>query len=90
MAQNFLGCDREQAFLLPPSLDEWLGEDHFARFVIAMVEEMDLAAFYVERPSLRIPPERLGERTTSTSSCRPTSIPTGGTRRATGRGCATP
>jgi transposase len=48
MAQNFLGCDRGQALLLPPSLDEWLGEDHFARFVIAMVEEMDLAAFYVD------------------------------------------
>jgi transposase len=46
MAQNFLGCDREQSFLMPPSLDEWLPEDHFARFVIAMVGEMDLAAFY--------------------------------------------
>jgi hypothetical protein len=32
-----LGCDREQAFLLPPSLDEWLPEDHFARFVIAAI-----------------------------------------------------
>ena len=48
MSQNFLGCDREQAFLLPPSLDEWLPEDHFARFVIAAVEAMDLSAFYAE------------------------------------------
>src|SRR5215211_1223935 len=48
MAQNFLGCDREQAFLLPPSLDEWLPEDHFARFVIAAVEAMDLSAFYAD------------------------------------------
>jgi transposase len=32
--------------LLPPSLDEWLPADHFARFVIAAVEAMDLAAFY--------------------------------------------
>src|SRR4051795_6814668 len=46
MAQNFLGCDRDQSFLMPPSLDDWLPEDHFARFVIAVVEEMDLAAFY--------------------------------------------
>jgi transposase len=46
VSQNFLGCDREQAFLLPPSLDEWLPEDHFARFVIAAVEAMDLSAFY--------------------------------------------
>src|SRR3954463_4209085 len=47
MAQNFLGCDRDQVFLLPPSVDDWLPDDHFARFVIAIVEEMDLAAFYV-------------------------------------------
>jgi len=46
VSQNFLGCDRQQAFLLPPSLDEWLPEDHFARFVIAAVEAMDLSAFY--------------------------------------------
>src|ERR687898_3135298 len=46
MPQNFLACDRDQAFLLPPSLDEWLPEDHFARFVIAAVEAMDLSAFY--------------------------------------------
>ena len=48
MAQNFLGCDRDQAFLLPPSVDDWLPADHFARFVIAIVEEMDLAAFYAD------------------------------------------
>src|SRR6266498_2414404 len=46
MAQNFLGCDRDQVFLLPPSVDDWLPADHFARFVIAIVEDMDLAAFY--------------------------------------------
>jgi transposase len=48
MAQNFLGCDRDQVFLLPPSVDDWLPADHFARFVIAIVEDMDLAAFYAE------------------------------------------
>jgi transposase len=48
MAQRFLGCDRDQVFLLPPSVDDWLPADHFARFVIAVVEEMDLAAFYAE------------------------------------------
>jgi transposase len=46
MAQNFLGCDREQELLLPPSVREWLPEDHFAWFVLAAVEEMELAAFY--------------------------------------------
>ena len=48
MSQSFLGCDREQTFLLPPSLDEWLPEDHFARFVIAAVEAMDLTGFYAD------------------------------------------
>jgi hypothetical protein len=43
MAQNFLGCDRDQVFLLPPRVDDWLPADHFARFVIAIVEGMDLA-----------------------------------------------
>jgi transposase len=46
MAQNFLGCDRDQELLLPPSVREWLPEDHFAWFVLAAVEEMELAAFY--------------------------------------------
>jgi hypothetical protein len=48
MAQHFLGCDREQVFLLPPSVDDWLPADHFARFVIAIVEGMDLGAFYAD------------------------------------------
>jgi hypothetical protein len=34
--------------LLPPSLDEYLPAGHFARFVIAVVEAMDLAAFYAD------------------------------------------
>src|SRR3954467_9063226 len=46
MAQNFLGCDREQVFLLAPSVDDWLPADHFARFVIAAIEELHLDAFY--------------------------------------------
>ena len=43
MAQTVLGCDRDQVYLLPPGVDDWLPADHFARFVIAVVEEMDLA-----------------------------------------------
>jgi hypothetical protein len=27
MAYNFLPCDRNQAYLLPPSLTDWLPED---------------------------------------------------------------
>src|SRR5215218_8213045 len=46
MAQNFIACDREQELLLPPSLREWLPEEHLAWFVLDAVAEMDLGAFY--------------------------------------------
>src|SRR3954447_25414039 len=46
MPQNFVVCGREQELLLPPSLREWLPGDHLAWFVLAAVEELDLAAFY--------------------------------------------
>jgi transposase len=46
VAQNFLTCDRDQELLLPPSLREWLPEDHLAWFVLDAVEEIDLSAFY--------------------------------------------
>src|SRR5947209_9503243 len=46
MAQNFIDCDREQALLMPPSLRDWLAEDHLAWFVIDAVGRLDLAAFY--------------------------------------------
>jgi transposase len=44
--QNFLGCDREQELLLPPSLREWLPPEHLAWFVIDLIDELDLTAFY--------------------------------------------
>jgi transposase len=46
MAQNFVGCDREQELLLPPSLREWLPEGHLAWFVIDAVAQLDLSGFY--------------------------------------------
>jgi transposase len=46
MAQNFLTCDREQSFLMPPDLREWLDEGHLAWFVIEAIEELDLEDFY--------------------------------------------
>jgi transposase len=46
MAQNFLSCDREQAMLLPASVADWLPVGHLARFVVALVERLDLGAFY--------------------------------------------
>src|SRR5215218_8440416 len=46
MAQRFIVCDREQSFLMPPDVREWLPEDHFAWFVLEAVESMELDAFY--------------------------------------------
>jgi transposase len=46
MPQNFIDCDREQAYLMAPSLRDWLAEDHLAWFVIQTVERLDLSLFY--------------------------------------------
>ncbi len=46
MPMNFIECDREQAYLMPPSLRDWLAEDHLAWTVLAAVAEMDLSVFY--------------------------------------------
>ena len=46
MAQNFIESRREQGFLLPPDVREWLPADHLAWFVIDAVADMDLEAFY--------------------------------------------
>ncbi|NJL50462.1 MAG: transposase [Blastochloris sp.] len=44
---NFVSCDRDQAFLLPPDLKEWLPDDDLAHFVIAAAERTPLAAFKI-------------------------------------------
>jgi len=41
---NFRTIDRETGFLLPPSVDEWLPEKHLARFVVEVVDGLDLHA----------------------------------------------
>jgi len=46
MGPSFIACDREQSFLMPPDVREWLPQDHFAWFVIEAVAAMDLDAFY--------------------------------------------
>src|ERR687891_2057359 len=46
MPQNFIECRREQGFLLPPDVREWLPVDHVAWFVIDAVADMNLDAFY--------------------------------------------
>ena len=46
MPQNFIESRREQGFLLPPDVRDWLPGDHLAWFVIDAVASMDLSGFY--------------------------------------------
>ena len=46
MTTSFRPYVPEQAFLLPPSLKEWLPSGHLSHFVSDMVEQLDLGPFY--------------------------------------------
>src|SRR5580704_12520996 len=39
---NFRTIDRQTGYLLPPSVDEWLPEKHLARFIVEVVDGLDL------------------------------------------------
>ena len=39
---RFLQGDRDSAYLLPPSVQEWLPKNHLARYVVDVVEALDL------------------------------------------------
>jgi len=41
---NFKLVDRDTSYLLPPSVDEWLPENHLARFVVEIVDQLDISA----------------------------------------------
>jgi transposase len=45
MAYNFLPSGRDQPFLLPPDLRDWLPPEHLAWFVLDVVDQLDLAPF---------------------------------------------
>jgi transposase len=40
---RFIQVDRETSYLLPPSVDEWLPENHLARFIVEVIEQLDLS-----------------------------------------------
>ena len=46
MARGFIKGDRQQMMLLPPSIDEWVAQDHPVRFILACLEQMQLGCFY--------------------------------------------
>src|SRR5919106_1042003 len=45
MAYNFLRGDRDQPFLLPPDLRDWLPDGHLAWFILDVVDQLDLGPF---------------------------------------------
>jgi len=46
MGKSFRSDDLNQSLLLPPSLHDWLPENHLARFLVDVVETLDLSAIY--------------------------------------------
>jgi len=62
MSVKFVEVDRETPYLLPPSLQDWLPKGHLARFVVEIVEQLDvrsLKATYAGRGSQPYNPEML-------------------------------
>lgn len=52
MAKNYVDCDRDTLFLLPPDMRDWLPETHLAWFVLDVVGKLDLAEFHSRHPNL--------------------------------------
>lgn len=62
MKPRFIQVDRDTLYLLPPSIQDWLPEGHLARFVVEIVEQLNLQALkasYAGRGSSAYHPEML-------------------------------
>ena len=62
MSSNFISTNREQQYLFPPSIQDWLPEDHLARFVVDIVSQLNLRPItkaYVGRGSRAYHPQIL-------------------------------
>jgi len=46
MAYNIKECNREQIYLLPPRLDEWLPKGDLAWFIIDVASQLDMSSYY--------------------------------------------
>ena len=59
MEPRFKDCDRDTLFLMPPSVDDWVPENHLSRFVVDIVARLDLSPIknaYAGRGSDAYPP----------------------------------
>lgn len=62
MKPRFVNCDRNTLFLMPPSVQDWLPDNHLARFVVDIVSRLDISALenvYAGRGSDAYPPSML-------------------------------
>src|SRR5258706_14231313 len=48
MSKRFRECSLDQPFLMPPSLQDWLAEDHLARFIVEVADTLDLREIYAD------------------------------------------
>jgi transposase len=48
MGARFIGGDREQVFLMPPLVTDWVPEDHLVWTVLEAVGELELSLFYAD------------------------------------------
>lgn len=51
MAFSYKACDRDQLFLLPPSMADWLEDGHLAWFVIDVVSVVETSGFHAAHPN---------------------------------------
>lgn len=54
MARGYLPVDRDQQFLLPPSMRDWLPEGHLAWFVLEVVERLDTSVLHGRHPNVGV------------------------------------
>ncbi|MCK5294098.1 MAG: hypothetical protein KAJ49_05550 [Arcobacteraceae bacterium] len=41
----FKASNRNQPFLLPPSIEDWLPQEHLARFIVEIIEQLHFPTF---------------------------------------------
>jgi hypothetical protein len=97
MASNFLRGDRDQPFLLPPDLRDWLPEGDLAWFILDVIDQLDLAPFYQAHRAdghghpAYDPKLLLGVRCTPTASaCAPRGSSSGAAPKTLRSGCWRP
>jgi transposase len=62
MEPRFKNCDRDTLFLMPPSVNDWVPENHLSRFVVDIVNRLDLSPIintYAGRGSDAYPPSMM-------------------------------